>query len=62
MATVREDESIAMEGLNVAGYFGKWNEAKRLAHGHDLSENHMMLPYWERVRLLFLELGGEHIK
>lgn len=40
--------------LNTAGYGGKWKQAKRLAVTHLVD-----LPYWMRVRQLFLELGGE---
>lgn len=56
------DEFVARQGLNVSGYEFKWKEAKRLAEHDDLiSANHRALPFWERVRLLFLELGGEYV-
>lgn len=51
-------EQVAKEGLDVCGYSGKWKQAQELAHSSNLSENHKLLPYWERVRLLFIELGG----
>lgn len=51
------EKRIAMEGLNVYGYAGKWKAAQEIAHKPN-SDN-FCLPYWERVRLLFLELGGE---
>jgi hypothetical protein len=54
-------ELDAAEGLDIKGYRGKWNKAQELAHSPDLSADHLALPYWERVRLLFLELGGERL-
>jgi hypothetical protein len=54
------EESVAREGLDVRRYPFKWKKAQELAHSPDLSEKHLVLPYWERVRLIFLELGGEY--
>jgi hypothetical protein len=54
-------ESAAREGLNIAAYPGKWQEAQRLAHNDNLSEDHRSLPYWERVRYIFQELGGQKL-
>lgn len=53
-------EQIAAEGLNITGYAGKWKVAKELALKNERSDDNRLLPYWERVRLLFLELGGEY--
>lgn len=50
-------ELKALAGLAVKHYPGKLKQAKRLAETH-----HTELPYWGRVRLLFLELGGEYAK
>ncbi len=50
------DEVGVSFDLNIAGYSGKWRQAKRLAETHHLQD-----PYWMRVRLLFLELGGERL-
>lgn len=55
------EEATAAEGLNISGYSGKWKQAQEIAKSSRLSENHLALPYWERVRLLFLELGGEYL-
>jgi hypothetical protein len=52
----------AQEGLNVAGYSGKWKVAQELAAKNDRTDEARLLPYWERVRLLFLELGGGYLK
>lgn len=53
-------ERIAMEGLNISGYAGKWKVAQELAAKNERRDGNHLLPYWERVRLLFLELGGEY--
>lgn len=53
------DEQVAAEGLNIVDYHFKWKKAQELANSSELSAEHLILPYWERVRLLFLELGGE---
>ena len=50
-------EAKAMAGLAVKHYPGKMKQAKRLAETH-----HTELPYWGRVRLLYLELGGLYIR
>lgn len=57
----RREEQIAAEGLNIRGYHGKWKRAQEIvSDGKDGTEDgRRLLPYWERVRLLFLELGGE---
>jgi hypothetical protein len=49
----------AISGLDIKHYPGKWKTAQGLAHKPN-SDNYF-LPYWERVRLLYLELGGEFI-
>lgn len=54
------EESIAQEGLDTRRYPFKWKEAKRLAEKNERTDDNRLLPYWERVRLLFLELGGEY--
>lgn len=46
----------AMEGLAIKHYAGKLKTAKILAESH-----HPDLPYWARVRRLYLELGGLYI-
>lgn len=51
---------MAMDGLDVVHYSGKWAEAQRLALLNERSDDNHLLPYWERVRLLFLELGGRY--
>jgi hypothetical protein len=53
-------ERTAREGLDVRGYPGKWLKAQELAQSNQRRDNGRLLPYWERVRLLFLELGGEY--
>ncbi len=55
------EEEIAAEGLNVSSYAGKWKVAKELAEKNERKDDSRLLPYWERVRLLFLELGGEYL-
>jgi hypothetical protein len=52
-------EQAAMKGLDLIGYRGKWEKAKQLADANERSDENRLLPYWERVRLLFLELGGK---
>lgn len=56
------EEVIAAEGLNVRGYSGKWRKAQELADKNERTDDNRLLPYWERVRLLFLELGGEYLE
>ena len=53
------EEAVAAEGLNIRGYHFKWKKAQEMATRNDGDEEHRILPYWERVRLYFLELGGE---
>lgn len=54
-------ESQATAGLDVAHYPFKWKQAQKLAQSNERQDDNRLLPYWERVRLLFLELGGEFI-
>ena len=62
-----EREKQASSGLNITGFHGKWLKAKELARLNERTgalsadDNTRLLPYWERVRLLFLELGGEYV-
>lgn len=56
------DEQTAQQGLNVRGYRGKWRQAMRLASRNERTDDIRLLPFWERVRVLFLELGGEYLK
>lgn len=58
---ITTDETIASEDLNVTGYSGKWRAAKEIAVEGKHDSRHTGLPYWERVRVIFLELGGERI-
>lgn len=55
------EEQIAAEDLDIKGYAGKWKAAQELATKNERCDDNRLLPYWERVRLLFLELGGERI-
>ena len=54
-------EAMVSEDLDLAGYGFKWKKAKEMALRNDGDENTRILPYWERVRLLFLELGGLYV-
>lgn len=56
------DEQIASQGLNVAAYADKWKKAQAMALQTAKYPDHRVLPYWERVRKLYLELGGEYTK
>ena len=47
--------------LDIFGYHGKWKKAKELAVKNERRDNNRLLPYWERVRLLFFELGGDYL-
>jgi len=49
-------ERRAKEGLNTDKYPFKWKEAQELANNTKVYPD---LPYWESVRLLYIELGGE---
>lgn len=60
MDEVTLDEKRASEGLNVRGYSGKWRKAQEIALRNE-TDDIRLLPYWERVRVIFLELGGEYI-
>jgi hypothetical protein len=56
-----DEEKLAMKGLDIDHYPGKWKNAKEhvasnLNRVYEDGRHH--LPYWERVRLYFLELGG----
>lgn len=55
------EQKKAMEGLDIFGYAGKWRKAKELAIKNERHDDYKHLPYWERVRLLFLELGGGYL-
>lgn len=54
------EEQQAKEGLNLDGYHFKWKQAKMMAAANERRDDIRLLPYWERVRVLFLELGGEY--
>jgi hypothetical protein len=54
-----QEEKVAREGLDVAHYPGKWKQAQQLAVLNRRNDGYDLLPYWERVRLLYYELGGE---
>jgi hypothetical protein len=56
-----ESEALAREGLDIDHYPGKWKSAQRLAASNERRDGYHLLPYWERVRLLYYELGGERI-
>lgn len=55
------DYRIAVQGLNITGYHGKWVKAMSLAFKNERQDDNRLLPYWERVRLIFLELGGQYV-
>jgi hypothetical protein len=50
------NEAEAMDGLAIKHYHFKWKSAKVMAGNH-----HQDFPYWARVRILYLELGGLYI-
>ena len=56
------EEQVASDGLDVVGYSFKWKQAQQLAHVNDRPDHYTLLPYWERVRLLFFELGGARLR
>jgi len=58
--TIIDSEETAKAGLNISGYHFKWKQAKALAERNERTDDWRILPYWERVRILFLELGGEY--
>jgi hypothetical protein len=53
-------EEIASQGLDITHYSGKWRTAVELAIKNERTDDNRLLPFWERVRLLYLELGGEY--
>lgn len=53
------DAGQAMDGLEIWRYPGKWKTAQRMAQQNERDDDNKLLPYWERVRLLYIELGGE---
>ena len=55
------DHEVAAEGLNIKGFSGKWKAAQKYENRSPRKDDTRLLPYWERVRLTFLELGGEYI-
>lgn len=55
---VISDKQIAMEGLKPELYPVRWRDAERLATSNERTDDARLLPYWERVRLLYLEMGG----
>jgi len=55
------ESKLAEQGLDIRRYPFKWKEAQRLATLNERTDDNRLLPYWERVRLLFLELGGEYL-
>lgn len=55
-------EQVSSEDLDISGYNGKWKQAQRLATKNERIDDIRLLPYWERVRVLFLELGGDYLK
>jgi hypothetical protein len=58
---ITTSEVIAAQELNVKGYSGKWKVAKKIAVDEKCRRHLIGLPYWERVRNIFLELGGERL-
>jgi hypothetical protein len=55
------EEEIASENLDIFGYAGKWRQAQQYELGDPRTDDTRLLPYWERVRLTFLELGGQYL-
>jgi hypothetical protein len=53
------EEAVAAEGLDLDGFHFKWKRAKEYELNSPRTDDTRLLPYWERVRLTFLELGGE---
>lgn len=53
-------EEQGKEGLNTAGYAGKWKNAKSFVKRHNTNPV-LAEEYWAAVRLHFLELGGEYL-
>lgn len=50
-------EEDARIGLDVSGYWGKWNKAK-IAVASKMGWQPTLPAFWDAVRLYFLELGG----
>lgn len=48
----------AADGLSIRRYSGKWKKAQVMAKDRRNLRDRKGLSYWERVRVLFLELGG----
>ena len=61
MSAPLTDQQQAEQGLNITGYAGKWKHAQEYELNTPRTDDMRLLPYWERVRLTFLELGGEFI-
>lgn len=61
MDQISTDEALASEGLDIHGFHFKWKAAKEYELENKRVDDSRLLPYWERVRLTFLELGGEFI-
>jgi hypothetical protein len=57
----QDEESIASEGLDLRGFHFKWKRAKEYELNNRRTDDTRLLPYWERVRLSFLEFGGQYI-
>lgn len=55
-------EFQAADQLDIKHYPFKWKRAQEMALDEAVySADMKLLPYWERVRQLYLELGGEKI-
>lgn len=52
-------ETEAKRDLAVKHYPFKWKKAQEMAH--DLRHHPELDDYWSKVRLLYLELGGEYV-
>lgn len=48
--------------LAVKHYGGKWKHAKEYVSGGHDAKDRAGMPYWNRVRLVYLELGGEYVE
>ena len=47
--------------LDIEHYPGKFRRAQEMAMSdREYEDSRHLLPYWERVRLFYLELGGEY--
>jgi hypothetical protein len=58
---MKTSEKIASQGLDIDGFHFKWKRAKEYELINKRTDDTKFLPYWERVRLTFLEFGGEFI-